>query len=103
MASPLDGESTIDHIVLREDIKFGERIRKFSVEGQRADGTWSVLVRGTQVGCRQIFPIQPVSVKQLRLTVQESAGQVTLREFAVYKVNRSVPKVAFRDVGGTGK
>ena len=55
-------EQTIDHIVLREDIRGGERVRKFLVEGRRADGTWLALARGTQVGSRQIIPIPATAV-----------------------------------------
>ena len=95
----LDGEKTIDHIVLREDIRDGERVRKFVVEGRRADGTWLGLARGTQVGSRQIFPIPATAVTGLRLTVEESIGPVAIREWSVFYVNRRVPKVAYRDGG----
>ena len=52
------GEKTIDHIVLREDIRLGERVRRFIVEGRLPDGKWMALVRGTQIGNRQIVPIR---------------------------------------------
>jgi alpha-L-fucosidase len=95
----LDGEKTIDHIVLREDIRDGERVRKFVVEGRRADGSWLALARGTQVGSRQIFPIPATAVTGLRLTVEESVGPVAIRELSVFHVNRRVPKVAYREGG----
>jgi hypothetical protein len=91
------GETTIDHIVLREDIRGGERIRKFLVEGRRGDGNWTALGRGTQAGSLQIIPIPSTSVKAIRLTVQESAAPVTIRELPVFHVNRPVPKLAYRE------
>jgi alpha-L-fucosidase len=93
----LGGEKTIDHILLREDIRSGERVRKFVVEGLRADGTWQPLAAGTQVGNRQLFPIRPTAVTSVRLTVQESVAPAKIRELAVFRVNRPVPKGAFRE------
>jgi alpha-L-fucosidase len=90
-------EQTIDHIVLREDIRGGERIRKFLVEGRRADGTWLALARGTQVGSRQIIPLPATAVTGLRLTVQESVAPATIRELSAFRVNRPVPKLAYRE------
>lgn len=92
------GEKTIDHLVLREDIRGGERVRKFLVEGLRADGAWIPLARGSQIGSRQIFPITPVAVTEVRLQVEDRVAPVTIREFSVYHVDRTVPKGAYRPV-----
>ena len=102
-ARRLGGEKTIDHIVLREDIRGGERIRKFLVEGRRADGPWLALAGGTQVGSRQIIPIPATVVANLRLTVRESAAPVRVREMSAYHVNRPVPKLAYREGGQPAK
>ena len=93
----LGGEKTIDHIIVREDIRGGERVRKFLVEGRRPNGEWDALARGTQVGSRQIIPIPATAVTGLRLTVQESAAPVTIRELSVFHANRPVPKSAYRE------
>ena len=92
-------KKTIDHIVLREDIRYGERVRKFVVEGQRSDGTWLALIHGTQIGNRQIFPIPAIAVTGLRLTVQESVAPAIIHELSAFWVNRPVPKLAYRDGG----
>ena len=95
----LGDEKTIDHIVLREDIRGGERVRKFVVEGRRASGDWLALARGTQIGSRQIIPIPATAVTRLRLTVEERVAPVTIRELSVLYVNRPVPKLAYREGG----
>jgi hypothetical protein len=74
-------------------------VRKFLVEGQRANGQWLALAHGTQVGSRQIIPIPATAVTGLRLTVQESVRPVSIREMSVFQVNRPVPKVAYREGG----
>jgi alpha-L-fucosidase len=86
----------IDHLRLREDIRHGERVREFTVEGRGADGRWSVLYRGTQIGARQIVPLPAVEVTGMRLKVTQAAGSPRLRDFAVYFVDRPVPQAAFR-------
>jgi alpha-L-fucosidase len=99
----IGGEKTIDHIILREDIRSGERVRKFVVEGRHSNAEWLALARGTQVGNRQIFPIPATAVTAIRLTVQESAAPAIIRELSVFRVNRPVPKVAYREVGPPAK
>ncbi len=99
LAVELGGAKTIDHLVLREDIVGGERIRRFTVEGRGPNGAWLRLATGTQVGVRQIVPIAPAKVTALRLVVQECVGVANLREFAGYHVDRPVPSIAHREGG----
>ena len=100
LAVDFGSEKTIDHIVLREDIAGGERVRRFVVEGRRANGSWFALAQGTQVGCRQIIAIPATAVQAVRLTVQASVAPVRIRELSVYHVNRPVPKSAYRQATG---
>lgn len=86
----------IDHLRLREDIRYGERVRKFTVEGRGADGEWRPLVRGSQIGARQIFPIPPTRITAVRVMVEESVGPAVIRDLAVYFVNRPVPPAALQ-------
>ena len=94
----LPGTPTVDHLQLREDIRQGERVRQFVVEGRGADGQWTVLWRGTQIGSRQLVPIAPVPLAAVRLKVERSVGQPAIKELAVFQVGRPVPKSAFREV-----
>ena len=91
------GPTTVDHLQLREDIRKGERIRQFTVEGLGINGTWTTLWRGTQIGSRQIVPIQPLTLTALRLKIEKSLGQPVIREFAAFHVKLPAPKVANRE------
>ncbi|MBL9168021.1 MAG: alpha-L-fucosidase [Verrucomicrobiales bacterium] len=95
----LSGEKTVDHLVLREDIAGGERVRKFMVEGKRKNGKSVVLARGSQIGVRQIIPIPAVAVTELRLKIEGKVAPVTIREFAAFHVDRPVPALAYREGG----
>lgn len=87
---------TVDHLQLREDIRTGERVREFVVEGRGEDGNWSTLLRGTQIGARQLVPIPAIKLSELRLTVRQSVGQPVIRDFSVFDVHRPTPKSAYR-------
>jgi len=93
----LAAPAKIDHLQLREDIRQGERVRQFTVEGRGGDGNGTSLWRSTQIGSRQIVPILPATFAALRLKVEKSIGQPAIREFAVFNVDRPVPKIAYRD------
>ena len=73
---------------------------KFFVEGRRADERWIVLMRGTQVGSRQIIPIPAITVQAVRLMVQQSIATAKIRELSAFYVNRLVPKQAYRQGAG---
>ena len=59
---------------VREDIKRGQVVSKYLIEGSNG-GAWSELVRGTTIGYRRLHRIQPVMVNRLRLTVEEALAE----------------------------
>jgi hypothetical protein len=73
------------------------------IEGQSPDGQWRPLVRGTQIGIRQIFPIAAAQLTGVRLKVEKSIGQPAIRELSPFYVNRPVPKTAIRSLTTQGK
>ena len=71
----LRSEAAIGLIDLREDIRQGQVVSRYTVEGA-ADQTatqWQVLSRGTTIGYRKLDRFTPVPVRLLRLTVQTVA------------------------------
>jgi alpha-L-fucosidase len=74
---------TIDHVVTEEDLRDGERVRSYVVEGL-VDGTWQQLVAGTAIGHKKIDPIAPVRVSDLRLRILDSADTPRIRRFAAF-------------------
>lgn len=77
---------SIDHSVLMEDYREGERIRAYSVEGLTEEG-WKELASGTAVGRMKIdrFPAQTVT--ELRLTIARAVTEPIIRRWAVYSVD----------------
>lgn len=81
----LDEPMELDHAVLMEDIRYGERIREYSLEAM-LDGRWIELVRGSAVGHKKIDRFAPVRTDRIRLNVLDSIAVPKIRSMSVYCV-----------------
>lgn len=79
----LSSPVAIDHIVTMEDLRDGERVRAYAIEGL-VGGKWQELAAGTAIGHKKIDRIAPVRVSQVRLRVLESVGTPRIRQLAVF-------------------
>lgn len=79
-----DEAQQITRIVLQEDIRQGERVRAYEIEGLTSDG-WKVLASGTCIGHKRIESFDPVSLHALRLKVLDSEKTPLIRTFAAYR------------------
>lgn len=71
----------VDHIVLQEDCRFGQRVRAFRVEGRR-DGQWVALYTGASIGHKRIVPVAPHVGSAMRLVIADTQGEPRIRRFA---------------------
>ncbi|MBI9017921.1 MAG: alpha-L-fucosidase [Phycisphaerae bacterium] len=80
----LPANLSFDHIVIQEDIKYGELIRKFKVESF-SEGRWTEINNGSCIGHKRIVKLaEPVIADRLRLTISESIAEPVIKNFAVY-------------------
>ncbi len=86
--------TVIDHVITMEDIRYGERVREYVVEGMASDG-WKPLAAGTMIGHKKIDRFQPVKVSEVRLRVTKHAALPIIRELAAY-ATRVPPEAAER-------
>jgi alpha-L-fucosidase len=77
----------IDAAMIQEDIRKGQRIRAYRVEGL-VDGEWKEVSRGTSVGYKKIDRFSPEEVEQIRLKVTESAAEPIISNFAVFNTHQ---------------
>lgn len=75
----------INHVVLMEDYREGERIREYVLEGCCA-GQWQELRHGTSVGRKKIDVFRPTLVSRVRLRVTRSAAEPIIRSLAAFHV-----------------
>jgi alpha-L-fucosidase len=76
----------IDHIVLTEDIAFGERVREFNIEGKTKTG-WQLISKGSSIGHKFIAKFQELEVSALRLNITKSVAEPIIKDFSVYNAS----------------
>lgn len=75
-----------DAVSVSEDIAKGQRIRAFSVQAL-VNRRWETLVSGTSVGHRFMARLKElVSAGRVRLVVDRSVGQPSIKGFSLYRV-----------------
>jgi len=76
----------IDHVIIMEDIKHGERVRAYEVEGLVPGNTWRKLCDGVSVGHKRIQKFDRTEVAKVRFKATESAAPVKIRRLAVFDI-----------------
>ncbi|HBS86385.1 MAG: hypothetical protein A2W91_19415 [Bacteroidetes bacterium GWF2_38_335] len=72
-----------DHVVICEDIIFGERVREYVVE-YRSGGQWLEISRGTSIGHKRIEKFDPVEAEAVRVRFLKYSYLPVIRELSVY-------------------
>jgi alpha-L-fucosidase len=82
----LGASTTIDRVMIQEDIAHGQRIRQYTVAAQ-VGGAWRNVSSGQSVGNKRIDLLAaPVTATALRLTVEANqAAPVYLKFFGAFK------------------
>ena len=73
----------IDHVVLREPISLGQRIRRFTVTAVHA-GKETRVAAGTTVGNRKILPFSPVESDAVVIHIEDARGTPCLSGVEIY-------------------
>lgn len=79
----LPAETKICALAIAEDIRLGERVRSYKVEG-KVKGKWVTLATGSCIGHKRLEEITPVEVSAVRLRINESLDQPVITDFSVY-------------------
>ena len=90
LALELAEPARVDLVVLAEDLRGGERVRRYRVEAQ-ADSEWIMVAEGTAIGHKRVQPIEPTSARRLRLTVLEAADTPRIRTLAAHATGSEPP------------
>jgi alpha-L-fucosidase len=68
---------------LREEVSAGQVIARYAIEGE-IDGTWRPITRGTTVGFRKLDRFEPVTVRQVRVVIEDAVGDVKPLRVGLY-------------------
>jgi alpha-L-fucosidase len=76
----------VDHLIIQEDIAFGERVRRYVIEG-KTEVDWFHIASGISVGQKRIEQFKSVNVKNLRIRITESIYPPVIKRMAAFFVN----------------
>ncbi len=79
----LTAPTSIDHVVMMENLAGGERVREYVLEGRIA-GKWRRISSGTAIGHKKIDRTAPMVIDAVRLRITRSAGMPDIRRLAAF-------------------
>ncbi|MCK0156302.1 alpha-L-fucosidase [Cellulophaga sp. F20128] len=79
--------TTVNQIVIQEDISKGERVREYRIEGY-LKGKWSLIETGESIGHKRIQKFDTVEVTRLRLRIIKADAEPVIKNFSSYFVSR---------------
>lgn len=82
--------TSINHVILQEDCRGGQRVRSYTLEGRDRLG-WQTLGTGTAIGHKIVHPITPTVVDAMRLAISNSVGEAAIRRFAAFSTGSTPP------------
>jgi alpha-L-fucosidase len=85
----LEKITKVDHVVIQEDIVFGERVREYTVEGQ-TDEKWIELAKGSSIGYKRIERFDAVEVSAVRVRFTKFSNPPVIKNMAVYFVGNQM-------------
>ncbi len=86
----LHASTELDHVILQEDCRYGQRVRAFRLEGRTGAG-WQPLYAGSSIGHKRILPVAPGSYSAVRVVTTESQGEPHIRRIAVFHTGVQPP------------
>ena len=86
----LKEKQKINHVITREDYRFGHRIRSYKIEGFQ-DGKWKEICTGQSVGRKKIDYFPDIEVSKIRIVVDKNVGTPMIRSLSACFVEDFVP------------
>lgn len=75
----------INHIIIQEDIRKGERVRKFEVQA-KINGKWKTLGKGSNIGHKHIMKFDNIKASEIKIVVSKSIDNPLFRSFEVFNI-----------------
>ena len=76
--------TSIDRVIMQEDISKGERILKYTLKGKK-DNEWIDLSSGSCIGHKHINRFDPQKLDAIKLIVTESKAEPQILNFSVFE------------------
>ena len=79
---------TVNHVILQEDLRFGECVRSFKIEGL-VNGKWEVLSKGSSIGNKRILKFEDRKISRLRLIVLNAVRKPQIKNLSAFYVKNN--------------
>jgi alpha-L-fucosidase len=80
----------IDHVILEEDCRYGQRVLSFRIDALTASD-WTAVYNGSSIGHKRIVPIASAEYRALRLSITDSMGMPHILRIAVFNTGAAPP------------
>ncbi len=77
----------INHVIIQEDIQYGERIRDYKIEGL-VNGSWKLISKGESIDNKRIIRFNDLNIKQLQLISNTLFGNPKIKKLSVFYVKK---------------
>jgi len=77
---------TFDRAMLREMIAQGQRVERFTLEAADGDA-YKTVAEATTIGYKRLLRFPAVTTDRVRVTIQESRAEPTIREFGLFRAS----------------
>ena len=74
----------LNHVIIMEDVRQGERVRRYVIDGLSPGNTWRPVCEGTAIGHKRIQEFVTTEVARLRIRIIEAIAEPIIRCFAAY-------------------
>ena len=81
----LKKSTLINHIIIQEDIQYGEHIRNYEIEAL-VDGKWTSIGKGKSIGHKRIEKFKTIETNQIRLKILKSNREPQIKNLSAYYV-----------------
>lgn len=71
-------------VELQERISLGQRIHRFAIDAELADGRWHPIATGNGVGAQRLVRLDPIQSRQLRVRILDSAIDPDITSIRVF-------------------
>ncbi|MGL4852511.1 MAG: alpha-L-fucosidase, partial [Phocaeicola sp.] len=86
----LKKSTLIDHVILQEDLKYGQRVLSYTIEGLTEADQWIELYKGTSIGHKKIDFFKAASVKSVRILFDSYKAEPMIKNVELFFVNKEM-------------
>lgn len=85
LTAPLRPGSTVNCVILGEDIIHGQHVERFTISARTSRG-WQQVARGTTIGYKRILHFPEIKASQIRVEVDEQRAPAEISTFEAYNI-----------------